>query len=111
MKKTVFLRYGIIAAFLLAVILPGSPAVFAQDGASADTGPVWHYLAAAFGLGMVAIAAAIGIGKASAAAAESIARQPSAASEITGAVNLPIFLMEGVFILAEVLILFIVFIT
>jgi len=69
MKKTVFLRYGIIAAFLLAVILPGSPAVFAQDGASADTGPVWHYLAAAFGLGMVAIAAAIGIGKASAAAA------------------------------------------
>ena len=36
--------------------------------------------------------------------AEAIARQPSAAAEITGAVNLPLFLLEGVAILAEVFI-------
>ena len=49
-----------------------------------------------------AIGAAMGIGKFAAAAAESIARQPSAADKITGAVNLPLFLLEGVAILAEV---------
>ena len=108
MKKTGFLRCGVIAVFMLTVLLIGSPAVFAQGGDSADAAPVWHYLAAAFGLGIIAIAAALGIGKAAATAAESIARQPSAASEITGAVNLPIFLMEGVFILAEVFVLLIV---
>ena len=44
----------------------------------------------------------LGIGKLAAAAAEGIARQPSAADQITGAVNLPLFLLEGVAILAEV---------
>ena len=53
-------------------------------------------------------AAALGIGKFAAAAAESIARQPSAADKITGAVNLPLFLLEGVAILAEVFVLLIV---
>ena len=43
-----------------------------------------------------------GDGVFAAAAAESIARQPSAAAQITGAVNLPLFLLEGVAILAEV---------
>ena len=33
---------------------------------------------------------------------EGIARQPGAADKITGAVNLPLFLLEGVAILAEV---------
>ena len=37
-----------------------------------------------------------------AAAADGIARQPAAADKITGAVNLPLFLLEGVAILAEV---------
>ena len=41
-------------------------------------------------------------------AAEGIARQPSAADKITGAVNLPLFLLEGVAILAEVFVLLIV---
>ena len=53
----------------------------------------------------------IGAGSASAfaaAAAEGIARQPSAADKITGAVNLPLFLLEGVAILAEVFVLLIV---
>ena len=43
-----------------------------------------------------------------AAAAEGIARQPAAADKITGAVNLPLFLLEGVAILAEVFVLLIV---
>jgi F-type H+-transporting ATPase subunit c len=67
-----------------------------------------HLFGAAIGLGMVVIGAALGIGKFASAAAEGIARQPSAASSITGAVNLPLFLLEGVAILAEVFILLIV---
>ena len=54
------------------------------------------------GLGLTVIGAGLGIGKFAAAAAESIARQPEAADKITGAVNLPLFLLEGVAILAEV---------
>ena len=54
------------------------------------------------GLGMIVIGAGVGIGKLAAAAADGIARQPSAATQITGAVNLPLFLLEGVAILAEV---------
>jgi len=67
-----------------------------------------HFFGAAIGLGMVVIGAALGIGKFASAAAEGIARQPSAADRITGAVNLPLFLLEGVAILAEVFILLIV---
>lgn len=67
-----------------------------------------HYFGAAIGLGLVVIGAAFGIGKFTAAAAESIARQPEAADKITGAINLPLFLLEGVAILAEVFILLIV---
>ena len=61
-----------------------------------------HFFGAAIGLGMVVIGAALGIGRFASAAAEGIARQPSAADRITGAVNLPLFLLEGVAILAEV---------
>ena len=39
---------------------------------------------------------------------EGIARQPSAADKITGAINLPLFLLEGVAILAEVFVLLVV---
>ena len=60
-----------------------------------------HLFGVAIGLGMIVIGAALGIGR-FAAAAESIARQPSAADKITGAINLPLFLLEGVAILAEV---------
>ncbi len=67
-----------------------------------------HFFGASLGLGMVVIGAALGIGKFAAAAAEGIARQPSAADKITGAINLPLFLLEGVAILAEVFILLIV---
>jgi F-type H+-transporting ATPase subunit c len=67
-----------------------------------------HYFGAALGLGMIVIGAAAGIGRFAAAAAESIARQLSAADKITGAINLPLFLLEGVAILAEVFVLLIV---
>ncbi len=63
-----------------------------------------HYFGAAIGLGLVVIGAGLGIGRFAAAAAEGIARQPNAAAQITGAINLPLFLLEGVAILAEVFI-------
>ena len=69
---------------------------------------VLHYFGAALGLGLIVIGAAMGIGRFASAAAESIARQPSAAAQITGAVNQPLFLLEGVAILAEVFTLLIV---
>ena len=68
-----------------------------------------HLLGAAIGLGMIVIGGGLGIGKLAAAAAEGIARQPGAADKITAAVNLPLFLLEGVLILAEVFVLLIVF--
>ena len=82
-----------------------SPVVWAQEPAVAhEAAPVAvnHLLGVALGLGMIVIGAGLGIGKLAAAAAEGIARQPSAAAQITGAVNLPLFLLEGVAILAEV---------
>lgn len=51
---------------------------------------------------MIVIGAAIGIGMFASAAANSIARQPEAAKDISGAVNLPLFLLEGVAIIALV---------
>src|ERR1051326_5558787 len=68
-----------------------------------------QFFAIPFGLGMIVIGAGLGIGKLAAAAAAGIARQPSAAGQITGAVNLPLFLLEGVAILAEVFALLVLF--
>ena len=56
------------------------------------------------GLGLTVIGAGLGIGKFAAAAAEGIARQYKRQDKITAAVNLPLFLLEGVAILAEVFI-------
>jgi F-type H+-transporting ATPase subunit c len=67
-----------------------------------------YIIGVALGLGLIVIGAGLGIGKFTAAAAEGIARQPSAAADITGAVNLPLFLLEGVAILAEVFIFIVV---
>ena len=69
---------------------------------------VLHYFGAAIGLGLIVIGAGLGIGKFAAAAAEGVARQPGAADKITAAVTLPLFLLEGVAILAEVFVLLIV---
>ena len=67
-----------------------------------------YIVGAALGLGLIVIGAGLGIGRFAAAAADGIARQPNAAAQITGAVNLPLFLLEGVAILAEVFVLVIV---
>jgi F-type H+-transporting ATPase subunit c len=112
MKKTAFFRGAMIAAFLavaLAFVI-GVPSVYAQEPGAAqmEQPAVWHYFGAAFGLGLIVIGAGFGIGKFTAAAAESIARQPAAATQITGAINLPLFLLEGVSIIAEVFVLLIV---
>ena len=66
------------------------------------------FLSAGFGAGLAVLGAGLGIGKLAAGAAEAIGRQPSATAQITGAVNLPLFLLEGVAILAEVFALLIV---
>lgn len=108
-------RAGIVRKAMVAGVLAMAFAsvvntpVFAQEaGATVATGSVLHYFGAALGLGMIVIGAALGIGRFASAAAEGIARQPSAAAQITGAVNLPLFLLEGVAILAEVFVLLIV---
>ena len=109
MKKTQLFCSALIAALLVAAL---ASAAYAQPPAAASAGTantaVWHYLGAALGLGMIVIGAALGIGRFAAAAAESIARQPAAAAQISGAVNLPLFLLEGVAIIAEVVVLLIV---
>ena len=94
-----------LLVFAIVSVIQG-PALFAQDqaaAAAAVTAANRHYIVSvAIGLGMIVIGAGLGIGKLAAAAAEGIARQPAAAAQITGAVNLPLFLLEGVAILGEV---------
>jgi len=65
-------------------------------------------MGAGIGLGLAVIGAGLGIGRLAGSLAEGVARQPSAAAQISGAVNLPLFLLEGVAILAEVFALLIV---
>jgi len=110
MKKTGFIHGALIVAFLVVALASIGNTAYAAETAAAPAAPaaVWHYLGAALGLGMIVIGAALGIGKFAAAAAESIARQPAAAAQISGAVNLPLFLLEGVAIIAEVVVLLIV---
>lgn len=83
---------------IVLIVLSGlaTPAL-AQEG-----GSTLHYFGAAIGLGLIVLGAGYGISRFTQAAAESIARQPEAAEKITAAVNLPLFLLEGVAILGEV---------
>ena len=60
------------------------------------------FFGAAFGAGLAVIGAGLVIGKLFASAAEATARQPEAANEIRSTVNLPLFLLEGVTIIALV---------
>ena len=111
MKKTGLLgRAAVMAvlAFALVSVFGGQVAFAQGEEAAAGGGAVWHYFGSAIGLGMIVIGAALGIGRFAAAAAEGIARQPAAATQISGAVSLPLFLLEGVAIIAEVVILLIV---
>ena len=67
------------------------------------------YMGAGIGFGLTIIGAGLGIGPLAAAIAEGVARQPSASAQITGAAYLPLFLLEGLAILAEIFGLLIVF--
>ena len=57
---------------------------------------------AAIGAGLAAIGAGLGIGNIFGRAAEATARQPEATDDIKATVNLPLFLLEGVAIIALV---------
>src|SRR5262245_3631648 len=104
MSRAGFVRTAVTAALLaFGFAFVADTPVFAQGGgADAASSNALAYFGAALGLGMIVIGAGLGIGRFAAAAAESIARQPAAADKITGAVNLPLFLLEGVAIIAEV---------
>ena len=84
----------------------GTSSMFAAEGV---TTTVKSSLFGPLGAGLVAIGAGIGIGMLAFSAASAIARQPEAAKEITSAVNLPLFLLEGVAIIALVVCLLAVF--
>ena len=84
--------------FLIAVMLAAPVGAYAQDGGAG--GSTVHYMGAGLGAGIAVIGAGIGIGKLTAAATESIARQPQAAKDITAAFQLPLFLLEGVAVIA-----------
>lgn len=103
--KRALLTFALVAVVYSPVALAQEPA----GAAGAASASVVHLLGVALGLGMIVIGAGLGIGKLAAAAAEGIARQPEAADRITGAVNLPLFLLEGVAILAEVFALLVLF--
>lgn len=110
MKK--FLKYAGLALLLLLILAPGGLAMAQETHGNGVTTPAWPIgkMGAGLGAGLVAIGAGLGIGKFAAAAAEAIARQPSAASSIVGAVNLPLFLLEGVAIIGLVVCILIVFV-
>ncbi len=84
--------------FLFALMLLAPGAALAQDAGGG--GSTLHYFGAAIGGGIAVIGAGIGISKLTAAAVESIARQPQAARDIVQAFQLPLFLLEGVAVIA-----------
>jgi len=59
-------------------------------------------LGAGIGAGIDVVGAGLGIGLLAFAAANATARQPEAAADIRATVNLPLFLLEGVAIIALV---------
>jgi F-type H+-transporting ATPase subunit c len=108
MNRAGFVRKAIAAAFMVTGFAFLAETPLLAQAAGEGSSLALAYLGAAIGLGMVVIGAGLGIGRFAAAAAESIARQPAAADKITGAVNLPLFLLEGVAIIGEVGILLVV---
>ena len=88
-----------INIILVAIMLTSA---FGADGGGTSKG------LAAVGAGLAAIGAGIGIGNIFGRAAEAIARQPEATAEIKSTVNLPLFLLEGVAIIAIVVCILVV---
>ncbi len=100
-----FLLNNRISTFL--IIWAGLAVSSAAGAEEAAASNALAYLGAAIGAGLIVIGAAQGIGRFAAAAAESTARQPEAAGDIRAAINLPLFLLEGVAIIALVVCLLI----
>ena len=84
------------------VSILGSSFLLADVTNTATTSTIKSSLFGPLGAGLVVIGAGVGIGMLAFAAANAIARQPEAAKDITGAVNLPLFLLEGVAIIGLV---------
>ncbi len=93
-----------IFVFVLAFAGFGATSLFGAE----DAGMAFAYLGAAIGAGLVVIGAGNGIGRFFASAAEATARQPEAAADIRATVNLALFLLEGVAIIALVVCLLVV---
>ena len=109
MSRAGLVRKAVVAGGWAVASLVSTPILLAQETAPAAAAGSLSlaFLGVALGLGMVVVGAGLGIGRLAAAAAEGVARQPAAADKITGAVMLPLFLLEGVAIIAEVLMLLI----
>ncbi len=90
------------------VVFGGLMVTSALGQEAAEASKDWALVAAAFSAGIVVFGAALGISRFTSAAAESTARQPEAAADIRTTINLPLFLLEGVTIIAEVVLLLIV---
>ena len=93
-----------IRSFFIGVLTIGiSMAADAANVAAASAlGAGNAKLGAGIGAGIVVIGAGLGIGLLAYAAANATARQPEAAADIRSTVNLPLFLLEGVSIIALV---------
>ena len=85
----------------LAMISTAFGADAGAESAGSNVGALAKGLAG-IGAGLAVIGAGIGIGGIFGKAAEATARQPEAANEIRSTVNLPLFLLEGVGIIALV---------
>jgi len=90
--------YAVLFLFAMMLALPG--AALAQEEGAGGAASTLHYFGAAIGGGIAVIGAGLGISRLTAAAVESIARQPQAARDIVQAFQLPLFLLEGVAVIA-----------
>lgn len=97
-----------LLVLLALVVAPG--VALAQDGGESPVSTL-GYMGAGLGAGIATVGAGLGIGKLTASATESIARQPQAAKDITAAFQLPLFLLEGVAVIALAVCFVIIFLT
>ena len=87
-----------ILTFAVSIAAEAGEAVQVAQATSKGSG----LLGASIGAGLVVLGAGLGIGLLAFAAANATARQPEAAADIRATVNLPLFLLEGVGIIALV---------
>jgi len=92
----------------LLLLLPGTALAQEEGQGGAST---LHYFGAAVGGGLAVIGAGYGISRFTSSAVESIARQPQAARDIVQAFTLPLFLLEGVAVIALGVCFVIIFVT